>query len=168
MKNIFYILLLFVISSCKTTEYVVKEKVINDTVIIDKTVTDTIYRETEKIITKDVEINTFLPCDESDNEGNSRSGDNEVSWIYDSIRKGYNIRLYCAEQISKRDSINRTLREKLKHYQSSTTKEVEEVKVVKENKNFFDKLFHNIYKLLFFILLPLWVLGISPKKLLNI
>lgn len=168
MKNIFYILLLFVISSCKTTEYVVREKIVNDTVIIDKTVTDTIYKETEKIITKDVEINTFLPCNDNESDGNSRSGDNEVSWHYDSIRKGYNIRLYCAEQISKRDSINRTLREKLKHYESSTTKEVEETKVVKENKNFFDKLFSNIYKLLFFILLPLWVLGISPKKLLNI
>lgn len=169
MRVIVLILILIVlISSCKTTEYVVKEKIVNDTVIIDKTVTDTIYRETEKIITKDVEINTFLPCDESDNEGNSKSGDNEVSWHYDSIRKGYNIRLYCAEQISRRDSINRTLREKLKHYESSTTKEVEETKVVKENKNFFNQLFSNIYKLLFFILLPLWVLGISPKKLLNI
>lgn len=168
MKNIFYIPLLFIIASCKTTEYVVREKIINDTVIIDKSVTDTIYRETEKIITKDVEINTFLPCDESDNEGNSKSGDNEVSWIYDSIRKGYNIRLYCAEQISKRDSINRTLREKLNHYESITTKEVEETKVVKESRNFFDKLFSNIYKILFFILLPLWGLGLSPKKLLNI
>lgn len=168
MKAIFYILLLFIISSCKTTEYVVKEKIINDTVIIDKTVTDTIYKETEKIITKDVEINTFLPCDDNESDGSSRSGDNEVSWHYDSIRKGYNIRLYCAEQISKRDSINRTLREKLKHYESSTTKETEETKVVKENKNFFDQIFSNIYKLLFFILLPLWVLGISPKKLLNI
>lgn len=166
--RVIVLILIVLISSCKTTEYIVKEKVINDTIIIDKTVTDTIYREKEKIITKDVEINTFLPCDDNESDGSSRSGHNEVSWIYDSIRKGYNIRLYCAEQISKRDSINRTLREKLKHYESSTTKEVEEVKVVKENKNFFDQLFLNIYKLLFFILLPLWVLGISPKKLLNI
>lgn len=166
--RVIILILIVLISSCKTTEYVVKEKIVNDTVIIDKTVTDTIYRETEKIITKDVEINTFLPCDESESDGSSRSGDNEVSWHYDSIRKGYNIRLYCAEQISKMDSINRTLIEKLKHYESSTTKETEETKVVKENKNFFDKLFPNIYKLLFFILLPLWGLGLSPKKLLNI
>ena len=167
MRTIFYILFLFIIASCKTTEYVVKEKTIYDTIQVEKTITDTIIQEKEIEKIRDIKTKVFLPCPDDDEKGGSgrnESGENYAEWEYDDEKGGYNIELYCAEQINSKDSLIRKLRYELETYKSKTEESFNEKEKTIVKKSFFK----NIWRVLFFILLSLWVLGLTPKRLLKI
>ena len=157
-------------SSCKTTEYVYKEKKIYDTIQIEKTVTDTIIQEKEVEKIREIKSNVFLPCPKEGEKGNSgknQSGDNYSSWQYDEEKGGYNIELYCAEQVNKKDSIIRKLTKEIDVYKSHTKETISETEKVTEKSKWWQSLFKNIWKALFFTVLLLWLFGITPKWILK-
>lgn len=170
MRTLFYILLLFVIASCKTTEYVVKEKTIYDTIEIEKTITDTIIQEKEIEKIRDIKTKVFLPCPEDDEKGGSgrnESGDNYADWEYDEEKGGYNIELYCAEQINSKDSLIRKLRSEIDTYKSNYVKKESDTKITIEKNHWWQSFFKNIWKVLFFMVAILWFLGITPRFILK-
>src|SRR5690606_7589359 len=126
--------------------------------------TDTIIQEKEIEKIRDIKTKVFLPCDDDEKggSGKNQSGDNYAEWEYDDEKGGYNVELYCAEQINSKDSLIRKLRSEIDTYKSITKSDTEEV--VKKRGNFFK----NIYRILFFILLPLWALGLTPRRLFKI
>src|SRR5690554_776655 len=139
MRPIFFILLLFIITSCKTTEYVVKEKTIYDTIEIDRVITDTIIQEKEIEKIRDIKTKVFLPCPEDDEKGGAgrnESGDNYTEWEYDDEKGGYNIELYCAEQINSKESLIRKLRSEIDTYKSKTEESFSKKEKTIEKKNF--------------------------------
>lgn len=169
MKYIILLALIF-LSSCKTTEYITKIETKIDTVKIEKTIVDTVFHEKKIEVTKEVKANVFLPCPDDDKKGisgESKSGDNHAKWEYDSERKGYNVELYCAEQINRLDSINRRLTIENNAYKSSMSTTDSKKETVKENTSFWAKVMKEIWKVLFFVILALWLFGITPKFILK-
>ena len=163
----FFLVALF---SCKTIEYVVKEKTIYDTIKIEKTVTDTIIQEKVIEKTKEIKSNVFLPCPpegEKGSFGRNQSGDNYTEWKYDDEKGGYNIELYCAEQINKKDSIIRKLTKEIDAYKSSSKETISEKEKVTDKYSWWDEFFKNVWKALFFTVLLLWLFGITPKWVLK-
>lgn len=177
MRALLFIPIVFILASCKVTEYVtVKEKeYITDSIAYEKTVTDTVFREREVREIQEIEGNTFLPCPKDSTEtggfGTLKSGENYYKWRFDRNQNGYLIELYLAKTKEERDSTH--------HKQEIKEKEVEKKETIKEketekqintekiNLNFWQKLWTNIYKFLFLIVLILWILGITPRYLIN-
>lgn len=166
--------ILFLIHSCKTTEYITRVETeyitVRDTVRIESEVIEKETQKTEKEITRETKSDLFLPCPESDekgSEGMNSSGDNYSKWKYNEERGGYDVELYCAAQISVKDSINYSLEMKLKEYRSRESERekesIENVKTVKENSGLWAKIMKGIWKVLFFVILVLWLFGITPK-----
>src|SRR5690606_15625972 len=161
----------FVATSCKTTEYVTKIEKVHDTIHIEKTVTDTIIQEKEIEKIREIKSNVFLPCPKDGEKGSSgrnESGDNYADWQYDEDKGGYNVELYCAEQINKKDSIIRKLKEELKFLviKKIENKEYKE-KEVTQKTYWWQRLAKEIWKVLFFTVLLLWLFGITPKWILK-
>src|SRR5690554_5177120 len=106
MRYTILILSILLLSSCKTTEYITKVEKQIDTVTVKEHITDTIIREKTIEITKPIKNNVFLPCPDDKKKptsGESSSGNSNSKWEYDEEKGGYNIELYCAEQISVKD-----------------------------------------------------------------
>lgn len=152
--------------SCKTTEYITRTEKQIDTIQIEKTIVDTLYQEKEIIKTKEIKSNIFLPCPDDNQKtisGKTGSGDSSAQWSYDSIKGGYNIELYCAEQISIRDSINRQLKVENNMLKTSQIENATEIYTVTEKSNFWQSVLKHIWKISFFIVLIFWLFGITPK-----
>lgn len=166
MKYIIILALIF-FSSCKTTEYITKVETKVDTVRIEKSIIDTVFHERKIEITKPIHTKVFLPCDETKGSGGSKSGDSSANWTYDAEKGGYNVELYCAEQINRLDSINRVLTIENNAYKSSISTTDSKKETVKENTSFWAKIMKEIWKVLFFVILVLWLFGITPKYILK-
>ena len=171
MKTLLKIIIcVLFLSSCKTTEYVYKEKKIYDTIQIEKTITDTIVQEKQIDKIREIKSNVFLPCPKDGEKGSSGrndSGDNYTKWEYDDEKGGYNVELYCSEQINKKDSIIRKLKEEVDSYKSHTKETISEKEKVTQKTDWWQSLFKNVWKVLFFTVLLLWLFGITPKWILK-
>lgn len=160
----------FIATSCKTTEYIYEEKTIYDTIQIEKTITDTIIQEKEIDKIRDIKTKVFLPCPKGGDKGGkgrNESGDNYTEWEYDEDKGGYNVELYCAEQINQKDSIIRKLTKEIGTYKSSSKETISEKEKVTEKSSWWQSLFKNVWKVLFFTVLLLWLFGITPKWILK-
>ncbi|MFA7448741.1 MAG: hypothetical protein WCY77_09915 [Weeksellaceae bacterium] len=121
-------------------------------------------------MTKEVKSNVFLPCPDKDQKGISgenKSGDNHAKWEYDEEKGGYNVELYCAEQINRLDSINRVLTIENNAYKSSLSTTDSKKETVKDDTSLWTKIMKEIWKVLFFIVLVLWLFGITPMFILK-
>lgn len=157
---IFFALILF--SSCKTTEYITRVEKQIDTLIVKERITDTIIREKTIEITKPIRNNVFLPCPDDNKKptsGGTNSGNSNSSWEYDEEKGGYNIELYCAEQINVKDSILRTLHKELATYKTKHRDTREDTLEVRKTGEW--------WKLAFVVVLILWVLNITPFNLIK-
>lgn len=177
MRALLFIPIVFILASCKVTEYVtVKEKeYITDSIAYEKTVTDTVYWEREVKESQEIEGNTFLPCPSDSTEtggfGEFKSGNNYYKWKYNSKFHGYDIEFFLAKSREVKDSIHEKREEKEKDVQYvEVIKEVEVEKQIHTEKitlNFWQKLWGNIYKFLFIVVLILWILGVTPRFILK-
>lgn len=170
MRIFIFISILILFASCKTTEYIYEEKTIYDTIQIEKTITDTIIQEKEIEKIRDIKTKVFLPCPpdgDKGGKGRNESGDNYTEWEYDEDKGGYNVELYCAEQINQKDSIIRRLTKEIDTYKSHTKETISEKEKVTEKSSWWQSFFKNIWKVLFFTVLLLWLFGITPKFILK-
>jgi|GEM_PF-3671806 len=177
MRAFLLISTLIFLASCKVTEYVtVKEKeYITDSIAYEKTVTDTVFIQREVKESQEIDANTFLPCPKDSTEvggfGTFKSGDNYYKWKYNSKFHGYDIEFFLAKSREVKDSIHEKKEEKEKDVQYvEVIKEVEVEKQIHTEKitlNFWQKLWGNIYKFLFLVVLVLWIFGITPKFILK-
>lgn len=167
------ILMLALISifSCKTTEYITKVEKQTDTIEVEKIIIDSTSHKSTKEITKPTKSDLFLPCPETENEsgssGKNESGENYAKWQYDKEKGGYNVELYCAEQISIFDSINKKLSIENSLLKIHSSIKISEKATIKENSNWWQSVLKNIWKVLFFTVLLLWIFGITPKFILK-
>ena len=162
MRYTILILSILLLGSCKTTEYITKVEKQIDTVTIKERITDTIIREKTIEITKPIKNNVFLPCPEDKQKptsGGTNSGDSSAKWEYDEEKGGYNIELYCAEQINVKDSILRTLHKELGVYKTRYRDTREDTLKVRKTGEW--------WKLAFVVVLILWVLNITPFNLIK-
>ncbi len=156
------ILALILLSSCKTTEYITKVEKQIDTVTIKERITDTIIREKTIEITKPIRNNVFLPCPDDKKKptsGGSSSGNSKSKWEYDEEKGGYNIELYCAEQINVKDSILKSLHKELDVYKARHRDTREDTLKVRKTGEW--------WKLAFAVILVLWILNITPFNLIK-
>lgn len=171
MKTLLKIIIcVLFLSSCKTTEYVTKIEKVHDTIHIEKTVTDTIIQEKEVEKIREIKSNVFLPCPKDGDKGSSgrnESGENYTEWQYDEDKGGYNIELYCAEQINQKDSIIQKLTKEIDTYKSKSKETISDKEKVTEKSSWWNEFFKNVWKVLFFIILMLWLFGITPKWILK-
>lgn len=177
MRALLFIPIVFILASCKVTEYVtVKEKeYITDSIAYEKTVTDTVFREREVREIQEIEGNTFLPCPKDSTEsggyGSFKSGENYYKWKFDKNMNGYFIEMYLAKTKSVKDSIHekKETKEVEKEINETIKEKEKETKVEREklSLNFWQKLWTNIYKFLFYVVLILWILGITPRFILK-
>lgn len=153
---------LILFTSCKTTEYITKVETKTDTLIVKERITDTIIREKTIEITKPIRNNVFLPCPDDKKKptsGGSSSGNSKSSWEYDEEKGGYNVELYCAEQINVKDSILRTLHKELNIYKTRHRDTREDTLEVRKTGEW--------WKLAFVVVLVLWILNITPINLIK-
>jgi len=177
MRTLLLIFILLFLTSCKVTEYVVEKEIeyVTDSIAYEKTVTDTVYWEREVKESQEIEGNTFLPCPKDSTEsggyGSFKSGENYYKWIFDKNMNGYFIEMYLTKTKSVKDSIHEKKEIKEKEVEKKETikeKEVEkQIHTEKITLNFWQKLWTNIYKFLFIIVLILWILGITPRFILK-
>jgi hypothetical protein len=169
-KSILYIILIgifvYCLFSCKTTQTITKIEKQFDTIRIEKTLTDTVFQEKTIEKTREIKSNVFLPCPkegEKGSKGESKSGDNHSKWEYDKEQGGYNIELYCAEQINQKDSIIKKLTIEIDTYKSKVSEKETDTKIITEKSHWWQSFLKNIWKVLFFTVAILWVFGITPK-----
>lgn len=168
---------LIALSSCKVTEYVTEKEIeyVTELKEVEKTVTDTVYWEREVKESQEIEGNTFLPCPKDSTErggyGSFKSGENYYKWKFDKNMNGYFIEMYLAKTKSVKDSIHEKKEIKEKEVEKKETiKEKETEKQIHTEKlslNFWQKLWTNIYKFLFIIVLILWIFGVTPRFILK-
>lgn len=159
------------LANCKTTEYITKVETKVDTVKIERLTVDTLFIERKTVLTKEVKSNVFLPCPDDDakpsSEGRNQSGDNYTDWRWDEEKGGYNVELYCAQQINRLDSINQILTIENRDYKSSMSISEFEKLTIEENLSLWAKIMKGIWKVLFFVILVLWLFGITPRFILK-
>lgn len=169
---VIWVVAILFISSCKTTEYIVEKEIeyieVRDTVRIESELKEKETHKTDTEITRETKSDLFLPCPEEGekgSEGVSSSGKNYSKHHYDEDRGGYVVELYCAEQINVKDSINKSLEIQLKEYKNRELEHKNELfeSSEKNKKSFWQHLLNGVYSYLFYILLALWLFGITPK-----
>lgn len=177
MRIFIFISILILFASCKVTEYVVKKEIeyVTDSIAYEKTITDTVFIQREVRESQEIEGNNFLPCPKDSTEtggfGTLKSGENYYKWRFDRNQNGYLIEMYLAKTKSVKDSVSqkKEVKESIKE-KKETVKEKETEKQIHTEKitlNFWQKLWTNIYKFLFIIVLILWILGVTPRFILK-
>lgn len=177
MRAFLLISTLIFLASCKVTEYVVEKEIeyITEYEEVEKTVTDTVFIQREVKESQEIDANTFLLCPKDSTEtvgfGEFKSGDNYYKWKFDQNLNGYLIEMYLAKTKSVKDSVSqkKEVKESIKE-KKETVKEKETDKQIHTEKitlNFWQKLWTNIYKFLFIIVLILWILGVTPRFILK-
>lgn len=157
----FFLIAIF-ISSCKMTEYITKVETKVDTIKIERLTVDTLFIDRKIEVTKEVKSNAFLPCPDDKQKptsGGSSSGNSKSSWEYDEEKGGYNVELYCAEQISIKDSIVKSLHKELDTYKTKYRDTRDNTLKVRKTGDW--------WKLAFAVVLILWILNITPINLIK-
>lgn len=165
MKQILYLLIGLLLFSCKTSKKVTEKIVTKDSLVyVEKVRVDTVKIVETKTITEPIYNEIEIPCDSLDYYQKIANGKvqfkvvkekGKVKIIYkqDSLVDKY--KLLYFKSINKLDSIS-----KIKNISVSTQKEVIQ-------KTFWQSLLENIWKILFFIILVLWILGITPRFIIS-
>lgn len=155
MKKLIVLVLITIFAFSCTTRKVEKEN--EKIVYVDKVKKDSIFINKEIIKTDTIFNEILVDCDStsfSQKFGDSSSnikivkekGKVLIKYVKSPTETKYE-KIYVEKEI-KKDSV---FSEK-------------NIKVIKENKTtFLDNVLNNIYKIAFFVLLVLWILGITPK-----
>lgn len=171
MKNTLHVILLglfaILLSACKTTEYITVTEKQTDTLWVEKTIDFTDFRVSTIEKTEEIKSDLFLPCPDPESptspaSGSTKSGSNYSEWKWNNDKQGYDVQLYCAAQINTLDSINQKLQIENSMYKSQTKEITSKTQIVKENKSFLQQLQTRIWQILFFLILALWIFGITP------
>jgi len=136
MKKLLYIVAALLLTGCASKRTITKTQHTVDTVVIQKTKTDTLIQIREKIIEKPIRAELYLDCDSIAASGQISSGETKVVWRYDTILKRYEVKTDCGGMISTKDSIISRLKSDLNTYISRNEKVSEsEVKAVNRGFN---------------------------------
>ena len=151
-------LIVFLTFSC-TTRKVEKEN--EKIVYVDKIKRDSIFINKEIIKTDTIFNEILVDCDSTSFSQNFGDSDSNIKIVKE---KGKVLIKYVK-------SPTETVYEKIyveKEIKKDSVFSEKNIKVIKENKTtFLDNVLNNIYKIAFFVLLVLWILGITPKFIIS-
>lgn len=157
-KLIIMFLIVFLTFSC-TTRKVEKEN--EKIVYVDKVKKDSIFINKEIIKTDTIFNEILVDCDSTSFSQNFGDSDSNIKIVKE---KGKVLIKYVK-------SPTETVYEKIyaeKEIKKDSVFSEKNIKVIKENKTtFLDNVLNNIYKIAFFVLLVLWILGITPKFIIS-
>lgn len=157
-KLIIMFLIVFLTFSC-TTRKVEKEN--EKIVYVDKIKRDSIFINKEIIKTDTIFNEILVDCDSTSFSQNFGDSDSNIKIVKE---KGKVLIKYVK-------SPTETVYEKIyveKEIKKDSVFSEKNIKVIKENKTtFLDNVLNNIYKIAFFVLLVLWILGITPKFIIS-
>ena len=159
MKKINIFLTCLILASCNTSKKVVEEKQIKDSIVyVDRVRIDTIKIENVKTVTLPTYNTIEIPCDSSSQKQSYTTG----GTTYKIIKEKGKVRVVF---VQKKDSCmsSHGYKSVLKS-KDSLQKVVERYTQTKEvvKQSFWGMLKANLYMILFFIILVLWILGITP------
>ena len=151
-------LIVFLTFSC-TTRKVEKEN--EKIVYVDKIKRDSIFINKEIIKTDTIFNEILVDCDSTSFSQNFGDSNSNIKIVKE---KGKVLIKYVK-------SPTETVYEKIyveKEIKKDSVFSEKNIKVIKENKTtFLDNVLNNIYKIAFFVLLVLWILGITPKFIIS-
>ena len=157
-KLIIMFLIVFLTFSC-TTRKVEKEN--EKIVYVDKIKRDSIFINKEIIKTDTIFNEILVDCDSTSFSQNFGDSNSNIKIVKE---KGKVLIKYVK-------SPTETVYEKIyveKEIKKDSVFSEKNIKVIKENKTtFLDNVLNNIYKIAFFVLLVLWILGITPKFIIS-
>lgn len=157
-KLIIMFLIVFLTFSC-TTRKVEKEN--EKIVYVDKVKKDSIFINKEIIKTDTIFNEILVDCDSTSFSQNFGDSNSNIKIVKE---KGKVLIKYVK-------SPTETVYEKIyveKEIKKDSVFSEKNIKVIKENKTtFLDNVLNNIYKIAFFVLLVLWILGITPKFIIS-
>lgn len=164
MKAIYILASFIFFVSCGTKKNISNNDIKKDSIVIDNTTIriDTIYKERIKTVFEQINNEVTIPCDSSNftqSFGVGKTSYN-ITKSNGAVRVVFNRDSLEFLQSNEYKSIYRQ-NDSLKRLISSHDKG----QIIKETKKPF---FADIWKILFFIVLVLWVFGITPKYILKL
>ena len=159
MKKLIVLVLITIFAFSCTTRKVEKEN--EKIVYVDKVKKDSIFINKEIIKTDTIFNEILVDCDSTSFSQNFGDSNSNIKIVKE---KGKVLIKYVK-------SPTETVYEKIyveKEIKKDSVFSEKNIKVIKENKTtFLDNVLNNIYKIAFFVLLVLWILGITPKFIIS-
>ena len=159
MKKLIVLVLIIIFAFSCTTRKV--DKVEEKIVYVDKVKKDSIFINKEIIKTDTIFNEILVDCDSTSFSQKFGDSSSNIKIVKE---KGKVLIKYVK-------SPSETKYEKIyieKENKKDSVFSEKNIKVIKENKTtFLDNVLNNIYKIAFFVLLVLWILGITPKFIIS-
>jgi hypothetical protein len=165
MKNIIIVSLLF-FASCKTSKDISKNEIKKDSLVyVNKVKIDSIFIKEKIEIEKPTINEVSLKCDSTSFNQSFRNGGLNYSIIKDKEKIRFVIKTDTITKFVK-DSYVSKMNNK-DSLQRVVTK-IEKIEISNQKPSFVQTLFSNFWKVAFWTIFVLWILGITPIKILRL